>query len=154
MAKHSPNKAHAHGRPHRPKALGAAIELTVPSDFIQVLIEKAHEFHAKVEVVEQDPGSNPSDEDMREVLEDYADDPVHEELHEMLADLNQDQQADLVALMWLGRGDFPPSDWAAKRGEALALDPRRTPDYLIETPLLADYLEEGLSQLGSPGLTR
>jgi hypothetical protein len=30
----------------------------------------------------------------------------------------------------------------------MRLDPRRTPDYLIETPLLADYLEEGLSAIG------
>ncbi len=128
-------------------AAAAPIELTVPSDFLDVLIDKAHEFQVKVEVVEPDPGSNPSDEDMREVLEDYSDDPVHEELHEMLADLNQDQLADLVALVWLGRGDFTVSEWEEKRAEALRLDPRRTPDYLIETPQLADYLEEGLAAL-------
>lgn len=132
----------------RDAAPAPRVELAVPSDFIQVLIEKAHEFHAKVAVNEPDPGSNPSDEDMREVLEDYADDPVHEELHEMLADLNQDQLADLVALVWLGRGDFPVTEWKVKRAQALTLDPKRTPDYLIETPLLADYLEEGLAQAG------
>lgn len=125
-------------------------ELSVPADFTQVLIGKLHEFQAKVAVVEQDPGSNPSDEDMREVLEDHGDDPVHEELHEMLADLNQDQLADLVTLVWLGRGDFTAAEWKSKRRDALALDQKRTPDYLIETPLAADYLEEGLSQLGIP----
>ena len=130
-------------------ALGAAlpIELSVSTDFIDVLIDKAHEFQAKVEVVEPDPGSNPSDEDMREVLEDYSDDPVHHELHEMLADLNQDQQADLVALVWLGRGDFGVSEWGDKRREAMRLDPRRTPDYLIETPQLGEYLEDGLAAI-------
>lgn len=148
MAKTPPRKAPIKERPGRAREPAPEIELSVPSDFIQVLIDKAHEFQAKVEVVEQDPGSNPSDEDMREVLADYPDDPVHEEMHEMLADLNQDQQADLVTLMWLGRGDFTLADWHVKRREAMALDPRRTPDYLIETPLLADYLEEGLSQLG------
>ncbi len=126
----------------------APVELEVSTDFIRALIDKAHEFQAKVEVVEPNPGSNPADEDMREVLEDYADDPVYEEMHEMLADLNQDQLADLVTLMWLGRGDFTPAEWREKRREALRLDPRRTPDYLIETPLLADYLEEGLAALG------
>lgn len=137
-------------RPPRKKAQPPAepVELEVPTDFIRTLIEKAHEFQAKVEVVEPNPGSNPSDEDMREVLEDYSDDPVHEELHEMLADLNQDQLADLVTLVWLGRGDFTASEWREKRAEALRLDFRRAPDYLIETPLLADYLEEGLAALG------
>ena len=87
----------------------ATVELEVATDFIRTLIDKLHEFQAKVEVIEPAPGSNPSDEDMREVLEDYSDDPVHEELHEMLADLNEDQLADLVALFWLGRGDFTPA---------------------------------------------
>lgn len=148
MKKSPPRKAAppvVHDAAPSPKA-----ELSVPADFIQVLIGKLHEFHAKVAVVEQDPGSNPSDEDMREVLEDYGDDPVHEELHEMLADLNQDQLADLVTLSWLGRGDFTAAEWKGKRRDALALDQKRTPDYLIETPLAADYLEEGLSQLGIP----
>ncbi|MCC7046189.1 MAG: DUF3775 domain-containing protein [Alphaproteobacteria bacterium] len=132
-----------------PKSLpGDPVELEVSTDLIRTLIDKLHEFQAKVEVVEPAPGSNPSDEDMREVLEDYSDDPVHEELHEMLADLNEDQLADLVALFWLGRGDFTPAEWKDKRAEAMRLDPRRTPDYLIETPLLADYLEEGLAALG------
>lgn len=124
------------------------VELEVATDFIQTLIDKAHEFQVKEEVVEPDPGSNASDDDMREVLEDRADDPVQQELHEMLADLNQDQLADLVTLVWLGRGDFTASEWREKRKEALRLDPKRTPDYLIETPLLADYLEEGLSAIG------
>jgi predicted house-cleaning noncanonical NTP pyrophosphatase (MazG superfamily) len=124
------------------------VELEVATDFIQTLIDKAHEFQAKEELVEPDPGSNASDDDMREVLEDRADDPVQQELHEMLADLNQDQLADLVTLVWLGRGDFTASEWREKRKEALRLDPKRTPDYLIETPLLADYLEEGLSAIG------
>jgi len=136
-------------KPAKQPDLGAVfpVELSVPTDFIEVLIDKAHEFQVKVEVVEPDPGSNPSDEDMREVLEDYSDDPVHEELHEMLADLNQDQLADLVTLVWLGRGDFAVSEWGEKRREALRLDPRRTPDYLIETPQLAEYLEDGLAAI-------
>jgi hypothetical protein len=88
-----------------------AVELEVSTDFIQTLIDKAHEFQAKEAVVEPDPGSNASDDDMRGVLEDYADDPVQQELHEMLADLNQDQLADLVTLVWLGRGDFAAAEW-------------------------------------------
>jgi len=141
----------------RPRAIPSAetaapavppVELEVSTEFLQTLIDKAHEFQAKVAVVEPDPGSNPSDEDMREVLEDYGDDPVQQELHEMLADLNIDQLADLVALVWLGRGDFTAAEWKEKRGDAMRLDPKRAPDYLIETPQLADYLEEGLAALG------
>lgn len=126
----------------------APIELEVSEDFIRTLIDKSREFQVKVEVVEPHPGSNPADEDMREVLEDYSDDPVREEMREMLAGLNQDQLADLVTLAWLGRGDFTTAEWRGKRAEAMRLDPKRAPDYLIETPLLADYLEEALTALG------
>ena len=122
------------------------LQIDLPT--ICAIIARAREFHAKVEVVEPEPGSNPADEDMREVLEDYPDDPTEQELHRILGDLNVDQLADLTALMWLGRGDFDKSEWKARRTEALRLDARRAPDYLIETPLLADYLEEGLDALG------
>lgn len=143
----APRPMHTPKRSVAPGAPAASVELDVASDFIDTLIDKAHEFQAKVAVVEPDPGSNPSDEDMREVLEDYPDDPVQQELREMLADLNEDQLADLVTLMWLGRGDFSAADWKERRREAMRLDPRRTPDYLIETPQMADYLEEGLATI-------
>lgn len=131
------------GNPEHP-----TIEIGLPADLLQVIVDKAHEYQAKVDVVEPDPGSNPTDEGMREVLEDYDDDPVRDELEEMMSDLNQDQLADLVTLVWLGRGDFEMSDWHEKRAEALALDPKRTPEYLIETPQFADYLSEGLELTG------
>ncbi|MBL8835718.1 MAG: DUF3775 domain-containing protein [Alphaproteobacteria bacterium] len=122
------------------------LQIDLPT--VCAIVARAREFHAKVAIVEPDPGSNPSDEDMREVLEDYPDDPVQQELRQILSDLNVDQLADLVTLTWLGRGDFDVSQWSTMRAEALRLDPRRTPDYLIETPLVADYLAEGLAALG------
>ncbi len=122
------------------------LQIDLPT--VCAIVARAREFHAKVAIVEPDPGSNPSDEDMREVLEDYPDDPVQQELRQILSDLNVDQLADLVTLTWLGRGDFDVSQWITMRAEALRLDPRRTPDYLIETPLVADYLAEGLAALG------
>jgi Protein of unknown function (DUF3775) len=113
-------------------------------------IVKAREFQAKVEVVEPVPGSNPSDEDFREILEDYADDATYEELRAHLDALNADEMASLVALMWIGRGDFDAKEWKAALSEAYRAQDEHGhgADYLIGTPLLADYLEEGLSQFG------
>ncbi len=42
---------------------------------------------------------------MRSVLENRKDDPVRAELVSFIHDLNEDEQIDLVALSWLGRGD-------------------------------------------------
>lgn len=122
--------------------------LGMSSDKVCFIVVKAREFHAKVAVVEPDPGSNPSDEDFREVLEDYADDPTHAELRSFIDDLNADEAARLVALMWIGRGDFDKSQWKEALTAAYEAQNRRTADYLIGTPMLADYLEEGLAAFG------
>ena len=64
------------------------------------------------------------------------------------AGLNVDEQIDLVALMWLGRGDGDLDNWRDLRAEAARAHNNRTASYLIGTPMLADYLEEALSQFG------
>ena len=56
------------------------------------------------------------------------------------------EQLDLMALTWLGRGDF--SSFAEARQEAKDMRDKHIPRYLIGTPQLGDYLEEGLAQLG------
>ena len=122
--------------------------LQIDPQKICYLIFKAREFDAKVEVVEPDPGSNPSDDDMRGVLEDYADDPVGEEIRTLIDSLNEDEQIDLVTLLWLGRDGTSADEWTALRDEAARAHNERTADYLLGTPLLSDYLAEGLSRLG------
>ena len=109
------------------------------------VIVKSREFHVKVDVVEPDPGSNASDENMDTVLEDYADDPVYDELVEYINDMNVDEQIELVALTWLGRGTFEKGDWAAAIGEASREHNNHTAQYLLGMPQLATYLEEGLA---------
>ena len=97
---------------------------------------------------EPDPGSNPSDDKDAAVLEDHSDDPVVEELTSLINSLSEDEQIDLVALTWLGRDDYGASDWPTVREEAARVHNERTANYLLGTPLLGDFLEEGLSLLG------
>ncbi len=122
--------------------------LTIALEHVCFLIVKAREFDVKVEVVEPDPGSNPGDEDMREVLEDYPDDPVQEELTSFIDGLSYDEQVDLVTLAWLGRDDYSAEDWAEVRQQAAEAHNNRTAAYLLGMPLLGDYLEEGISLFG------
>lgn len=111
------------------------------------IIVKAREFDAKEEAVEPDPGSNPIDDGGRGVLEDYPDDPVQEELERLIGALNEDEQANLVALAWLGRGDYATAEWDEAVKTAHERHTGQTAKYLLGIPLLADYLEEGLTQL-------
>ncbi len=112
------------------------------------LIAKAREFHAKEEVVIPQEPLSPSDSSALEVLADHRDDPVYSELKNTINDLEPDQQVELVALMWLGRGDFDVAEWETARQQAGENWTEHTAEYLIATPLVADYLEEGLAQLG------
>lgn len=121
---------------------------TISPEKVCFIIIKAREFDAKDEVTEPDPGSNPSDDKDVSVLEEHSDDPALEELTSLINSLSEDEQIDLVALMWLGRDDYSAADWSAVREEAARAHNARTAEYLIGTPLVADFLEEGLSKLG------
>lgn len=125
-----------------------AIELNISVEKVCYIIVKAREFDAKVDPVEPDPGSNPTDGGEREVLEDYADDPTLAELRTAIDSLNEDEVVDLIALSWLGRGDFGKPEWEEAKALANERHRRHSAAYLTGMPALGDYLEEGLSQLG------
>lgn len=122
--------------------------LTISPEKAFYVIVKAREFDAKDEVSEPDPGSNPSDDKEMAVLEDHPDDPVVEEITAFIDSLSADEQIDLVALAWLGRGDNTAADWAEVRAEAARAHNENTASYLLGMPQLGDFIEEGLSLLG------
>ncbi len=122
--------------------------LEVNPEIVCFIIAKAHEFHAKEQVVIPEEPVNPSDDWALQVLADHEDDPTYLELKTTIDDLEPDQQEALVALMWLGRGDYEVDEWEAAQQAAHENHNERTAEYLIATPLVADYLAEGLSLLG------
>ncbi|MCL6608505.1 MAG: DUF3775 domain-containing protein [Geminicoccaceae bacterium] len=121
---------------------------TIDLDKVCWVILKAREFDAKTAPVEEEPGSNPIDEDMREVLEAYPEDTVEEELKAFIDSLNEDEQVELVALAWVGRGSFSAEEWPEAVAEARRAHNDRTAEYLLGMPMLSDYLEEGLAAFG------
>ena len=123
-------------------------DLTISPEKVAAILAKARQFDVKDVVTDPDSGSNASDDAMLSVLEDHASDPSRTELSAMIRGLNEDEQIDLVALAWLGRGDGDIGDWQEIRREADRAHNRRTAQYLIGMPLLSDYLEEALSQFG------
>ncbi|MBS0384578.1 MAG: DUF3775 domain-containing protein [Proteobacteria bacterium] len=117
-------------------------------DALAYIVLKARVFDAQAGVSDPDDGSNPADDREVSILEGSADDATAEELAAAINELTEEAQIELVALAWVGRGDFGGSEWpAAKR---LARDRRRgsTARYLIGMPQLGDYLEEGAAALG------
>jgi hypothetical protein len=120
----------------------------ISTEKVCFVIVKARELDVKVAPEELDDGSNPSDDGMQRVLEDYAEDPTYEELRSFLASQSDDELTELLALTWIGRGDYGADDWDDVLSEIRDVRETHTIDYLLGTPLLADYLEEGLSQFG------
>lgn len=129
-------------------------ELAISAEKVAFIIEKAREFDVKEGDSDPDSGSNPSDDDAVDVLEDDGSDPVVNELGSFLIALNEDEQVDLVALTWLGRGDGTIDDWDDLRTRAVEAraeyrSPRReTVHYLLGDPMLGDLLATGLDEFG------
>ena len=70
------------------------------------------------------------------------------ELREFIGALNVDEQANLVALAWVGRGAFEAEDFAEAVSTAQQEASTPTAEYLMGMPHLAENLEYGLEQMG------
>jgi len=126
-------------------------ELNISREKIWYVIIKAREYDVKVEPAEGDDGSNPADDGETGVLEDREDDPTEAELRAVIDTLNEDEAIELIALAWVGRGDFDGTDWDEAKALAAERHHRRSSDYLLGMPTLGDNLEEGLAALGFTG---
>ena len=115
---------------------------TTSPEKVCYVIAKARELEVKVAPEELD------DDGMGRILEAYADDPTLEELRSFLEAQSDDELKELLALAWVGRGDFAADEWADALAQVRDVREQHTVDYLLGTPLLSDYLEEGLSQFG------
>jgi uncharacterized protein DUF3775 len=127
---------------------GETPTLAISPEKVCFIVVKAREFDVKDAPSLSDDASDGPDDDMRSVLEDRPDDPVRQELVAFIGALSFDEQVDLVTLMWMGRGDGTIADWYELRDTACNEHNNRTADYLLGTPLLADFLGEGLAQFG------
>ncbi len=120
-------------------------ELEISPTKVGFVIVKAREYAAKVAAWDE---SASSEHDAESILEAFVDDATQAELKGFIRDLNEDEQANLVALAWIGRGSYAPEelDEAVKAARAERIN--RTEEYLLGMPLLPDYLEEALDGLG------
>jgi hypothetical protein len=126
------------------------IELGINPDKVCHIIAKARQFDAKEGMTDPDSGSNATDDGMADVLEDLpvGQDATRLEIVEFIRALDEDEQLNLVALAWVGRGTYEIGEWHEALREARSEHRTRVADYLLQLPLLGDYLEEGLAAFG------
>lgn len=126
------------------------MELNINPDIVRQIIQKAREFHAKEEVsFPQEPPQSSDDYDWLQTLASHVDDLSYQEAVTAINSLDPDQQITLVAMMYLGRGDYDMSEWDQAMEMAQNHWTNQTGEYLLSRPLVADYLEEALEQFGS-----
>ena len=85
-------------------------------------------------------------------LQEEEDDLSREEVIEEIRGLEPQQQAELVALMWLGREDGEPEEWDDLVKRAIERREVPTESYLLDHPLLAEHWLDGMERLGLGGL--
>ncbi|MGZ5927754.1 MAG: DUF3775 domain-containing protein [Rhizomicrobium sp.] len=119
--------------------------LDINPEKVRQVITEARMFDAKEEQSDPDSGSNATDDMMADILEDGKDDATLQELMEFIRSLDVDEQIDLVALAWIGRGTYEATELEQALAEARRAHNSRTAEYLTGLPMLGDYLEEGLN---------
>ena len=129
--------------------------ISVNPDTVRFIIEKARAFQILEADSTQEESASTADDWDTENFANHVDDPSHDgddpsrdEMVSTIEDLEPDQQICLVALMWLGRGDFSIEEWSSALVNARREHNAQTADYLIGTPLVANYLSEGLIEHG------
>lgn len=125
--------------------------MDIALDKVCEFIIRAKAIDVKDGVTDPESGSNPIDDGGLDALQSDPEDETEQELRDVIAGLNEDERADLIALVYIGRGDMEPEEW----GDAVRLAKEReeantvtTADWLLGIPNLGDLLDEGLAAMG------
>ncbi len=118
--------------------------LHINLDSLCHIINKIREFQAKEEVVLPGTPISPFEDGAFQILAEHSEDYTLQEMTRVIGAMSERQRAELVALMWLGRGDYGFDEWEVAVDEAIGDYSINAAGYLLAHPMAADDLEEGL----------
>lgn len=124
--------------------------MDIAVDKVTEIILRLRAVEVKEGATDPDSGSNPIDDGATDVLVSGTDDATEREVRALIRGLNEDERANLLALLYVGRGDMEAEEWdeavrfAREREEA----GEGAVKELFRTPDAGDLLEEGLDNLG------
>lgn len=124
-----------------------AVDLGISLEIVATVADLANALHESEEAT---LGPQDDDEDPLDNLDDDEDDEITEDtLVDYVNELNEEQQCALIAIAWVGRGDYEPDEWE----EALKLAAERNAKgdagaYLAGMEGLGDLLAEGVAAFG------
>jgi hypothetical protein len=123
------------------------VDLGISLEAVAAIVDHARALQGTEEAGTQPTGEGANSE--AALLEENPDDLTEGSLRAFIGELNEDEQASLIALAWIGRGDYGPEEWdearalAAERNEG-----RDTAEYLLQMDNLGDLLAEGVAAFG------
>ena len=123
------------------------VDLGISLETVATVVDLARALQGKEET---EPEQLSEDENSEAaLLQENPDDLTDDALLLFINELNDDEQAALIALAWTGRGDYGPEDWP----EALRLAAERNEGhdagtYLMNMDMLGDLLAEGVAAFG------
>jgi hypothetical protein len=128
-------------------------ELRISTEKVCAFIEAAREVAGKVPSNAGDRMTTGDDSRLETIVDEpgqdfYEGDDRGRQVAEFVAGLNIEEQIDLLALIWLGRGDYDIAEWDDALTEAEARIAARDPDYMIGDSTLPEYLGDGLEAFG------
>ncbi len=138
-----------------PKPVEKVWDLTLAPDTVRLIAEKARTVSAAVNADYDDGAEHEVELDDRAndshhhdgLAEEEIEDQTERELRQIIRELNVDEAAELIALAWIGRGDYEAAEFAEATAEAKQRG-YRPARYLLGMPMLGDWLEDGLEAIG------
>ncbi len=134
------------------KAMAASdddeVDLGISLETVAAVVDLSRALQGKEET---DPAQLSEDDNSEAaLLQEDPEDMTEDALRDFIDELNADEQASLIALAWVGRGDYGREEWA----EALRLAAERNEggadaaSYLLGMEMLGDLLAEGVAAFG------
>lgn len=123
------------------------VDLGISLEVVATVVDHVRALQGKEETEPEQASEDANSE--AALLQETPDDMTEAALRVFLSELNEDEQASLIALAWTGRGDYGAEEWEEAR--ALAADRndgRDIGDYLLSMDNLGDLLAEGVAAFG------
>jgi len=126
--------------------------MNIAEKTVRELILRARGYDGKEQIDDFERDADTAETDAVETLPTGDHDTGREEIEDWITSLDEEAQAELVALYWIGRGDYEGRDFPEAVGEARDRRTGPTSDYLLGAPLMGDYIELGLDAVLEAGV--
>ena len=122
------------------------VDLGVSLETVAAVVDLARALQGKEETDAEQATEDANSE--AALLQETPDDMTEDALRQFIDELNEDEQASLIALAWVGRGDYGSEDWEEARSLAAERNQADAAAYLMDMDMLGDLLAEGVAAFG------